>query len=148
MKDDFEFSTDEELLKQARKDINKQLRDIKKNKDIPQPPSTIENILKNEADDLENEKLLVKGMNSHEVAEWLMKKHDAFIESVNVMFHTDCMDPEDYNDRALKILYMNELNNLLYLFEIEEFQQETIDYLKDKEYVDLLVILHVLNFII
>jgi len=145
--DDFKFSTDEELLKQARKDINKQLRDLKKGKsDKPKEP-TAEEILQKQANDFQNEKMRIQSMTPVQIADWLIEKHDTFVETCNAMFNTNCMDCEDYNDRSLKILYINELNNLLHIFEIEEFEQETIDVLKEKNYVDLLVVLHVLGFI-
>lgn len=149
MKDEeFNFSTDEELLEQARKDIKKQLKGRKDELPPPKPKEpTLEELIQDAINEFEKQKKLVKAMNHQQLAEWLIDKHESWTTTMNYMFRCDCLDCQDVDDRALKILYMNELNNLLFAYEIDEIHPEVVEILQREKQVDLMCILHVLDLI-
>ena len=145
---EFKLSTNKELQKQVQDDINKQLNKIKQTKQPKKKKElTVEDIKKQQIENLKKEKNIVKNMTPHQLAVWLMEKHNEFVGTCNRILHTDCMNCENYDDRTIKILYLHELNDLLFVFGIEEFDQETINFLDDKNEIDLLIILRVLGFI-
>lgn len=139
---EIKFSTDEELLKKVKRDIRKH---IKEEKALP-PKTKEEKIFEDMENHFQKEKLKVKHMNSVELAGWLMDKHDSFVETMNWMFKCDFMSCEDFDDRFLKVMYINELCNLMMAFEIDHINEDVVGLLQDNNYVDLIQLLNVLNF--
>jgi len=131
------LKSNDEYLREAREDIEKEIKEIE-NFNRAQKAAVTE---------LEANKQKVKSMNDQQLGEWLVEKHEEFVSTLDAMFKCNSMDPQDFDDRCLKILYINELNTLLYLHEIEDITEKMVDVMKEKNCVDLLVVLHVLGFI-
>lgn len=148
------MKTDEEYLKEAQEDIKKEIKNIHKGSNFDDFlkeegifEDAVEKAAKIVATELEISRKKIKTMTTKQVAEWLIEKHDEFVNTLDVLFSCMSMDPQDFNDRCIKIMYINELNTLLYTHEIEEITEEMIEVMKEKSCVDLLQILHVLGFI-
>jgi len=134
-------------IEQCLQEVKREAKEDKKKKKLdPQTFDPINAAIENEQKLLEKDKERVAGLSVEEFAAWLMTRHDSFVETINWMFHCDFLSCQDYDDRMLKIMYINELNNLFFIYEIEDIEDEVIQILDDKNYVDLLNILNVLNF--
>lgn len=131
------LKSNDEYLKEAQEDIEKEIKKLEEFNKAQEAVIT----------ELEASKNKVKKMTASELAEWLVEKHEEFVSTLDAMFQCNSMDPQDFDDRCLKILYINELNTLLHTHEIEDITEEMTDIMKEKNCVDLLVVLHVLGFI-
>jgi hypothetical protein len=136
MDQEFKTRSNEELLEEVREDIKREKEKI-----------SFDEILEFAKNEAEESRKKVIAMKPKELAQWLIDKHDDFVLTMNIMLKTDCMDGHDFDDRSLKIVYMNELNNLLWLHNIDDLSSEVIEELKKENAVDLLNVLHVLNYI-
>lgn len=104
-------------------------------------------ILEEEYNKFKEEKIRVKAMGGKELAEWLIDKHDDFVETVNYQISQDFLNGDTAMDRYLIVMYIAELSNLLTAYEIEPFDKDFINVLVEKNYAELLSILNVLNYI-
>lgn len=92
------------------------------------------------------EKEQLRSCSNDALAEWIIEKHDDFVETINWGLSQDFLNGTTYEDRYYIIVYMHELNRLLAAYEIE-IPQGVIDILEKKNYGELLLILHTLNYI-
>lgn len=143
----------DKYLKEVKADLERCLAEVKDNPDEEQK-SLAEEILgadeiREMFDDselqIQKEKARLHKLPPKELAQWIMDKHDSFVELFNYSINPDFLNGSEYFDRYCIIIYMQQLNVLLSVYEIE-LNDEMVAYLKEKNYADLLSFLNVLNF--
>jgi hypothetical protein len=148
------MASKKKYLKEAREEIEKCLAETKEGKgstsesmmDELKNSLKVEEILEDSDKQIQQEKIRLKTLSSAELMQWLMDKHDAFTELFDYMISPGFLDGEDYFSRYCIITYMQQLNVLLSVYEIE-FTEEMVAVLRSKNYAELLSMLNVLNFI-
>jgi len=95
---------------------------------------------------LEQEKTWLKICTSEEMANWLIDQTQSYIKTINQIC-PDFMSGNDFDDRYQILLFMNNLNNCLWIRDINVISKDVEKILMDKKEVDLVVILSIMGYV-
>ncbi len=141
---DEQIRSNEELLAEAKKDIEEEISKI--------PKEVLEKeieVIKKEEDAIafiKKEGEWLKTAKPEEYAKWLMEQHDQYVETINWQISQGFIEGRTYEDRYLIIMYMSNLCMFLGMREVDSIPREVVDILVENNYVDLVCILNVLGF--
>lgn len=94
-----------------------------------------------------NEKESVSNMTDAQLAGWLIEKHVSFVEMISHISNRDFINERTYDDRCTMLMYMDQLNTTLFVYEIDYLNEEVISILEEKDQIELLSILNTLNYL-
>ena len=103
-------------------------------------------ILENEQKELLKEIARINLLTEEEKAYWVIEKHNSLVEAINWNIHQDFLNGDTPFDRYLIITYIQQLLDLLTVYEMG-FTKTMIDVLIKENCVELLAILNVFNYI-
>lgn len=106
----------------------------------------LDEIIENESKELKKDIDIFNSLTEEEKAYWVIEKHNSFVETINWTLQQDFLNGDSSFDRYLIITYIQQLTNLLTIYNVE-FTKIMIGVLIKENCVELLAILNVLNYI-
>ena len=105
------------------------------------------NILKEEekSDKKKGEELMA--LSPEDFTDWLIDLHNSYIEFLNYTYEQDWLNSTEMQTRFYIANYVMEIVKLFSKFEIDELPEGVVEILIEKIETELLLILHVLNYI-
>jgi hypothetical protein len=106
----------------------------------------LDEIIENENKELKKDIDIFNSLTEEEKAYWVIEKHNSFVETINWTLQQDFLNGDSSFDRYLIITYIQQLANILTIYDVE-FTKIMIGVLIKENCVELLAILNVLNYV-
>lgn len=146
--DGISMKSDDQIRKEVQKELRKAEREAKKEEKRlkQQQEDTIKVALAEEDTRIKEDIEKVSKMSDEDRADWLIGRHQEYIETMNWAIQGDVLNGADNVERYCLLMYLQELMSLITIYNIE-FTKAVVERLQDKKEVELLSILNVLNYL-